>query len=96
MDEKSIRSHDLLSRQSGTAKLKEGKHTSVRAHPLLASLRTTVVAKPCLALCDPMDCSTPGFLVLHYLLEFSQFMSFEASLVAQTVKNLPAMQETWI
>ena len=72
MDEKSIRSHDLLSRQSGTAKLKEGKHTSVRAHPLLASLRTTVVAKPCLALCDPMDCSTPGFLVLHYLLEFSQ------------------------
>ena len=26
----------------------------------------------CLALCDPMDCSTPGFLVLHYLPEFVQ------------------------
>ena len=23
-------------------------------------------------LCDPMDCSTPGFLVLHYPLEFAQ------------------------
>ena len=26
----------------------------------------------CLTLCDPMDCSTPGFLVLHYLPEFAQ------------------------
>ena len=25
------------------------------------------VTKSCLTLCDPMDCSTPGFLVLHYL-----------------------------
>ena len=23
-------------------------------------------------LCDPMDCNTPGFPVLHYLLEFAQ------------------------
>ena len=26
----------------------------------------------CPTLCDPMDCSTPGIPVLHYLLEFSQ------------------------
>ena len=26
----------------------------------------------CLTLCDPMDCSTPGFPVLHYLSEFAQ------------------------
>ena len=26
----------------------------------------------CVWLCDPMDCSMPGFPVLHYLLEFSQ------------------------
>ena len=26
----------------------------------------------CPALCDPMDCSTPGFPVLHYLLVFAQ------------------------
>ena len=28
------------------------------------------VAKSCLTLCNPMDCSTPAFPVLHYLLEF--------------------------
>ena len=31
-----------------------------------------LVAKFCPTLCDPMDCSTPGFPVLHYLLEFVQ------------------------
>ena len=30
------------------------------------------VAELCLTLCDPMGCSTPGFPVLHYLLEFAQ------------------------
>ena len=30
------------------------------------------VAKSCSTLCDPMNCSTPGFSILHYLLEFAQ------------------------
>ena len=30
------------------------------------------VAQSCLTLCGPMDCSMPGFPVLHYLLEFAQ------------------------
>ena len=30
------------------------------------------VAKLCPTLCDPMDCSAPGFPVLHYLPEFAQ------------------------
>ena len=30
------------------------------------------VAKSCLPLCHSMDCLTPGFPVLHYLLEFAQ------------------------
>ena len=30
------------------------------------------VAKSCLTLCDPMDCSISGFPVLHCLLEFAQ------------------------
>ena len=30
------------------------------------------VAQSCLTLCDPMDCSTPGFSVHHQLLEFTQ------------------------
>ena len=30
------------------------------------------VAQLCLTLRDPMDCSMPGFPVLHYLSEFAQ------------------------
>ena len=30
------------------------------------------VTQPYLTLCDPMDCSTPGFPVLHYLPDFAQ------------------------
>ena len=30
------------------------------------------VTKSCLTLCNPMDCSKPGFPVLHDLLEFAQ------------------------
>ena len=30
------------------------------------------VAQPCLTLCDPMDCSMPGFPVHHQLLELVQ------------------------
>ena len=30
------------------------------------------VAQLCLTLCDPLDCSTPGFPVLHYLPELAQ------------------------
>ena len=32
------------------------------------------VAKSCPTLCDPMDCSMPGFTVLHHLLEFAQIV----------------------
>ena len=30
------------------------------------------IAKSCLTPCDPMDCNTSGFPVLHHLLEFAQ------------------------
>ena len=30
------------------------------------------VSQSCLTLCNPMDCSTPGYPVLHYLLELAQ------------------------
>ena len=32
----------------------------------------SLVAKSCTTLCNPMDCSTPGFPVLHYLPELAQ------------------------
>ena len=33
---------------------------------------TVVVVRLCPPLCNPIDCSTPSFPVLHYLLEFAQ------------------------
>ena len=36
------------------------------------------VTKSCLTLCDPMDYSTPGFPVLHYLLELLKLTSIES------------------
>ena len=36
------------------------------------------VAKSCLTLCDLMDCSMPGFPVLHHLPESAQLMSVES------------------
>ena len=36
------------------------------------------VAKSCVTLCNPMDCSILGFSVLHYLLEFLKLMFTES------------------
>ena len=33
------------------------------------------IAKSCLTLCNPMNCSMPGFPVRHYLLSLLRFMS---------------------
>ena len=38
----------------------------------LSSVQFSLVAQSCLTLCDPMDCSTPGFPVLPYLSEFAE------------------------
>ena len=39
---------------------------------VFSSVQFSSVAQLCLTLCTPMDYSTPGFPVLHYLLEFPQ------------------------
>ena len=39
------------------------------------------VAKSCLTLCNPMDC-TPGVPVFHYLPEFLKFMSTESVMLS--------------
>ena len=36
------------------------------------------VIQPCLTLCDPMDCSTPGLLVHHQLQSLLKLMSIES------------------
>ena len=38
----------------------------------LLSFQFSSVTQSCPALCDPMDCSTPGFPVHHQLLELAQ------------------------
>ena len=38
------------------------------------SVQFSSVTQLCLTLCDPMNCSTPGSPVLHYLPEFAQMM----------------------
>ena len=44
----------------------------VRASPCSLLIICSSVSKSCPTLCDNMDCSTPSFLVLHYLPEFAQ------------------------
>ena len=36
------------------------------------------MAQSCLTFCDPMDCSTPGFPVLHHIPELVKLMSTES------------------
>ena len=47
---------------------------SQAGHSIILALfhRCCSVAKLCLTLCEPLDCSTLGFPVLHYLPEFAQ------------------------
>ena len=47
-----------------------------------------LVTKSCPALWDPMECSTPGFPVLHYLLELSQTYIYWVSDVIQSLYPL--------
>ena len=50
----------------------------LRISPCVFSYKNTArwfscsVSKACLTLCNPMDCSIPGFPIFHYLLEFAQ------------------------
>ena len=42
------------------------------------SVQFSSIAQSCLTLCDPMDCSTPGFAVHCQLLVFTQLTSLES------------------
>ena len=46
--------------------------TSLNLSFLICKMGSCSVAKSCPTLWDPVDCSTPGFLVLYYLLDFTQ------------------------
>ena len=44
----------------------------------LISYWSCSVAQSCLTLCDPMDCSMPGFPVLHHLLSLLRLITIES------------------
>ena len=46
-------------------------------HYIIIFISCCLVAKSCLTLCDPKDCSTLGFPVLHCLPEFAQTLVVE-------------------
>ena len=48
------------------------KHLKLTEHCKSTILCCCSVVQLCQTLCDPVDCSTPCFLVLHYLTEFAQ------------------------
>ena len=82
-----------------------GKNTGVGCHFLLQCMKVkseSEVAESCPTLSNPMDCSPPGSSIHGIfqakVLEWGAiaFSSIGASLVAQVVKNLPGMQETWV
>ena len=45
---------------------------SLQFHAIVPLVKFSSVAQSCPNLCNPMDCSTPGFLVLHQLPELAQ------------------------
>ena len=47
------------------------------------------VAQSCLTLCDPMDCSMPGFPVHHQLLELTQTLVHQATNSIQPLSPSP-------
>ena len=60
--------------------------TEVKAAPLIGLstdwwLVVVQSLKLCPALCDPMDCSVPGFLVLHFI-EFPQSLCIESVMLS--------------
>ena len=51
--------------------------TSLLTWASVHGLQFSSVAQSCPTLCDPMDCSTPGFPVYHQLTEMLKLMSIE-------------------
>ena len=62
-------------------------HTCTHTHKILI-IQFRSVTQSCATLCDPMDCSTPGFPVHHQLLELDQTHVHQVSDAIQTSNPL--------
>ena len=56
---------------------KSKTHGNCSAASLRGSVHFSSIAQSCLTLCDPVDCSTPGFPVLHQLPSLLKLMPIE-------------------
>ena len=65
------------------------RHTDINKHLASTSVCCSV-AQLCLTLCDPKDCSPPGFPVLHHLPEFAQTHIHWVSDAIQPSRPLPS------
>jgi len=59
--------------------IKPRQHIKKQRHHFADKSYYCSVTKSCPTLCDPMDYNTPGFPVLHYLLEFAQTLIHQVS-----------------
>ena len=66
----------ILDKKDSACKISELK--AILCLLLIKSYCCSSVTKLCLTLCDHMDCTTPGFPVLHYLLELLKLLSTES------------------
>ena len=57
---------------------------------IVVPLQFSSVTQSSLTLCDPMDCSTPGFLVHHQLPEFTQTQVHRLGDGIQPSRTLPS------
>ena len=67
------------------------KSMNVSMSLFLSALGCCSVTQSCLTLCNPMDCSMPGFPVLHYFLEFAQTLVLWVSGAIQPSHPLPPL-----
>ena len=61
-----------LKKQEGLSHTQRKEPTILKKAGCSNSVQFSSVAQLCLTLCDSMDCSMPGFPVLHHLLELAQ------------------------
>ena len=67
-----VRESREMRRKEKYMELKIIKNITKRAKRKISSVQFSSVAQSCPTLCDPMDCSTPGFPVHHQLPEPAQ------------------------
>ena len=72
MREKLSSTNTRIKMEGNTKALREKRSSTGKDSMVGAGYSCCSVIKLCPTLCDPTDCSTPGFPVLHYLPKFVQ------------------------